>query len=80
MATKNPRVVGYISPETHARLKALMSEKKLTESKAVALALSEYFGTNTLTPGMTTDEIQQRLAALEQQMAELASSLGEFAA
>ena len=44
MATKNPRVVGYIQPDTHIKLQQYMEANSLTESKALDLILSEYFG------------------------------------
>lgn len=44
MATKNPRVVGYIQPETHAKLKQYMEEHNVSESKALDLILGEFFG------------------------------------
>lgn len=75
MATKNPRVVGYIQPATHEKLKQYMEEQGLTESKALDVILGEYFGIDvpriTLgsTAGSTLDS--ERLAALEKQMAEL---------
>jgi len=44
MATKNPRVVGYIQPATHEKLKQFMEEYGVSESKALDLILGEYFG------------------------------------
>lgn len=84
MATKNPCVVGCVNPETHAKPKEFMQEKALTESKAINAIFSEFFGTVSSTlngiPGRSLDEVRQRIAALEQQVAELADALGEFAA
>ena len=37
MATKNPRVVGYITPENHSQLKEFVQKRSLTESKAIDL-------------------------------------------
>lgn len=81
MGTKNPRVVGYVSPENHAKLKEFMTYRDLTESKAINVVLSEFFGTATSTlsgiPGRTLDDVLERIAALE---AEMAHALGESAA
>jgi hypothetical protein len=75
MATKNPRVVAYIQPSTHEKLKRYMEEQGLSESKALDVILGEYFGVEVprLTLGSTSSSTldTERLAALEQQMAEL---------
>ncbi|HEY9707008.1 MAG TPA: hypothetical protein V6D48_02260 [Oculatellaceae cyanobacterium] len=75
MATKNPRVVGYIQPATHERLKQYMEEQGLSESKALDVILGEYFGVDVprVTLGSTSSSTldSERLAALEKQMAEL---------
>ena len=77
MATKNPRVVGYVQPDTHAKLKQYMQESNLSESKALDLILGEYFGVDVprVTLGSTPDidsriaeaiaPLAERLAALE---------------
>jgi ATP-dependent RNA circularization protein (DNA/RNA ligase family) len=75
MATKNPRVVGYIQPATHEKLKQYMEEEGLSESKALDVILGEYFGIDVprVTLGSTSSSTldSERLAALEKQMAEL---------
>lgn len=93
MATKNPRVVGYIQPETHAKLKQFMEEYNVSESKALDLILGEYFGvevprvTFSSTPDIDSkineainQGLAQAIASLQQQLDELRSQLGEFAA
>jgi hypothetical protein len=77
MATKNPRVVGYIQPETHAKLQRYMQENNLSESKALDVILGEYFGVEVprVAPSSTPDidsriaeaiaPLAERLAALE---------------
>lgn len=87
MATKNPRVVGYITSSTHAKLREYMAAKRLTESKAVDVVLSEFFGTapranNSDTSGSipSSEEVRERLAALEKQVLELAAAVGESVA
>lgn len=75
MATKNPRVVGYIQPATHEKLKQYMEEEGLSESKALDVILGEYFGIDVprVTLGSTSSSTldDERLATLEKQMAEL---------
>lgn len=86
MATKNPRVVGYITSSTHAQLREFMAARRLTESKAVDAVLSEFFQTapranNSDTGSIpSSDEVRDRLAALEKQVLELAAAVGESAA
>lgn len=81
MATKNPRVVGYVSPENHTQLKKIVEQHGLTESKAIDVILSQFFGTATDNRGSTISstlkQVLERVAALEQQMAE---TMGEFVA
>lgn len=81
MATKNPRVVSYVSPENHARLKKYVQQQGLTESKAIDAILNEFFGTASSalssTDSSTLKQVLDRLATLEQQMGE---AMGEFAA
>jgi ABC-type molybdenum transport system ATPase subunit/photorepair protein PhrA len=83
MATKNPRVVGYVSPDNHAKLREFMEQQGLSESKALDVILSAYFGTpsalKSVTAGILSD-IPDRVTTLEQQIAELRNELGEFAA
>lgn len=75
MATKNPRVVGYVSPENHTQLKEFVKQQGLTESKAIDVIFSQFFGTASPLPSSTQSSIPQefseRVAVLEQQMAEV---------
>jgi hypothetical protein len=89
MATKNPRVVGYIQPENHAKLRQFMDEHDVTESKALDLILGEYFGVDVprVTLGSTPDvdsKIDEAIAPLKQELEEiklrLGSELGELTA
>jgi hypothetical protein len=81
MATKNPRVVGYVSPENHAELKKFVQQQGLSESKAIDVILSQFFGSANNKSGnpesSTLAGVLARLAALEQQMAE---AMGELVA
>lgn len=77
MATKNPRVVGYIQPDTHAKLKHYMEQNNVSESKALDLILGEYFGVDVprVTVGSTPDvdsKINEAIAPLQRQIDELA--------
>lgn len=85
MATKNPRVVGYIQPETHAKLKQYMEQNNVSESKALDLILGEYFGVDVprVTLGSTPDidsRIDEKLAPVFAELEELKTELGKFAA
>ncbi len=75
MTTKNPRVVGYVSPENHTQLKEFVKQQGLTESKAIDVIFSQFFGTASLLqsskPSSTPQELSERVAVLEQQMTEV---------
>lgn len=80
MATKNPRVVGYVQPETHAKLKQFMKECNVSESKALDLILGEYFGVEVprVAPSSTLDidsKINEAIAPLQSQLDELRAAL-----
>jgi len=85
MATKNPRVVGYIQPATHEKLKQFMEEYNVSESKALDLILAEYFGVEVprVTLSSTPDvesKINEAIAPLQNQLDELRAALGECVA
>lgn len=75
MTTKNPRVVGYVSPENHTQLKEFVKQQGLTESKAIDVIFSQFFGTASplpsSQPSSTPQELSERIAVLEQQMTEV---------
>lgn len=75
MATKNPRVVGYVNPENHAQLKEFIEQHSLTESKAIDNILSQFFSTasepESSNQSSTLKEVLNRVTVLEQQMAEV---------
>ncbi|HEY9666414.1 MAG TPA: hypothetical protein V6C91_06390 [Coleofasciculaceae cyanobacterium] len=52
MATDNVRVMGYVSPETYAKLRMFMDARALTELQAIDTILSEYLGTTPFTPDL----------------------------
>jgi dihydrodipicolinate synthase/N-acetylneuraminate lyase len=75
MATKNPRVVGYVSPENHAQLKEFVEQQELTESRAIDNILSQFFSAasepESSRPSSILKEVLNRVTVLEQQMAEV---------
>ena len=75
MATKNPRIVGYVSPKNHAHLKKFVDQQGLTESKAIDVIFSHFFSTasdpNSGNHSSTLKEVLNRIVALEQQMVEV---------
>jgi hypothetical protein len=80
MATKNPRVVGYIQPDTHTKLQQYMQANNLSESKALDLILSEYFGVEVprVAPSSTPDinsRIAEAIAPLVERLTALESTL-----
>lgn len=85
MATKNPRVVGYIQPATHEKLKQFMEQNNVSESKALDLILGEYFGVDVprVASSSTLDvdsRINEAIAPIQRQLEELRTQLGELAA
>ncbi len=82
MATKNPRVVGYIQPETHIKLQEYMQKNGVTESKALDLILGEYFGVDVprVTLSSTPDidsRIDEKLAPVLAQLEEIKAALAQ---
>jgi hypothetical protein len=76
MATKNPRVVGYIQGDTHSKLKQYMQVNNLTESKALDLILGEYFGVDmprvAASNSVDVDaKINQAIAPIQEQLDQL---------
>ncbi|GAC1457310.1 MAG: hypothetical protein NVS2B14_00610 [Chamaesiphon sp.] len=61
MATKNPRVAAYIDPEDHGKLRAFMEEYGVSESRAIALILKNYFDGTPITT--ETSRISEALSS-----------------
>lgn len=68
MATKNPRVVGYVSLENHTRLKEFVEKHSLTESKAIDVILSQFFSATSSSESSIRHEVLNRVILLEQQI------------
>lgn len=77
MATKNPRVVGYITPDDHSKLQQFMKERNLSESKAIAAIINAFFG-GTPEELSRTPVAPERIEAIEQQLAELSGKLNGY--
>ena len=85
MATKNPRVVGYIDPEDHAKLQRFMKDYGVTESKAIALILHSFFTgeavsteTSRVNEALSnTPELTQVVKELAQRVEHLEAHLGK---
>ncbi|WP_414582667.1 hypothetical protein [Scytonema sp. PCC 10023] len=75
MATQNPRIVGYVSPENHDQLKKFVEQQALTESKGIDVILSQFFSTasdpNSGNQSSILNVVLDRVTALEQQMVEV---------
>jgi hypothetical protein len=85
MATKNPRVVGYIQPDTHVKLQQYMQTNNLTESKALDLILSEYFGVDVPRVALSStldidSRIDEKLTPILAELEEMRAELGKSAA
>lgn len=59
MPTENPKVSGYVPPVVFDRLMQFKSERGLSVSQAITVALEEYFGL------AKVDHTAQRLEELE---------------
>jgi Mg2+ and Co2+ transporter CorA len=81
MATKNMRIVGYLPPPLHQKLREYMKEQSLTESAALVKIVKQFFdgSTGTKVPEAAREkdtaladlradiaELKQRLMVLEQ--------------
>lgn len=71
MTTKNPRVVGYVSPENHTQLKKFVEKHSLTESKAIDVILNQFFCAASQAESSIRHEVLNRVTVLEEQMAEV---------
>jgi hypothetical protein len=72
MATNNIRIVGYLPPSYHQKLREYMKEQSLTESAALVLIVKQFFdpATETKVPE-TAKEKDDAIAELKTDIAEL---------
>lgn len=86
MATKNPRIVGYIiNPEDHAKLQEFMKGYGVKESKAIGLILHCFFTGSSISTETSrvkealsnTPELTQTVKELVQQVEHLEAHLGK---
>lgn len=85
MATKNPRVVGYVDPDDHAKLQQFMKDYGVTESRAIALILHSFFTGEAVSTETSrvkealgnTPELTQVVKELVQRVEHLEAHLGK---
>ncbi|MBE9229680.1 hypothetical protein IQ264_30200 [Phormidium sp. LEGE 05292] len=83
MTTRNLRVVGYLPPSIHEKLRQYMESESITESTAVVKIIKQFFDGTTVAKATQTiqtqeiaflkasiKELQERLTILEQTVAE----------
>lgn len=72
MATNNIRIVGYLPPDQHQKLRDYMAELSLTESAAIVKILKQFFEA---APGLSAvavaSETREILAQLQAEIANL---------
>lgn len=68
MATDKPRVAGYVSQELKNLFQAFTQERGLSESKAMAVLLTEYFGVSQEVTHPSSLDLVRRIEAIEQKM------------
>lgn len=72
MATKNVRVVGYLPPAYHEKLREYVKEQSLTESAAIVKIVKQFFDSNTETKAPSlSQEKDDVIAELKADIAEL---------
>lgn len=75
MATKNIRIVGYLRPPYHQKLREFMTTHSLSESAALVHIVKEFFDG----VGLSNDSesrLEDQLASLKQEMAQMQQRLG----
>lgn len=72
MATKNIRIVGYLPPQYHQKLREYMKEQSLTESAALIKIVREFFDRAvTANVPQTTSQKDDAIASLQADMARI---------
>lgn len=66
MATDNPRIAAYVPKAIHDRLREFKEGRELkSESQAITVALSEFFGVSQEVAYQSSSDLVQRIEALE---------------
>lgn len=72
MATKNVRIVGYLPPDQHQKLRDYMAEQSLTESAALIKIIKQFFeAAPTLSTEAVDSETRENFVQLRVEIAEL---------
>lgn len=72
MGTKNVRIVGYLPPDYHQKLRDYMAEQSLTESAALAKILKQFFeAAPALSAEAVASETRETFAQLRSEIADL---------
>lgn len=69
MATNNIRVVGYLPPLYHEKLREYMQSQSLTESAAIVAIIRQFFDGSTRSEGVALNELDEPTAPLKAQIA-----------
>jgi hypothetical protein len=71
MATNNIRVVGYLPPLYHEKLREYMQSQTLTESAAIVAIVKQFFDGESGSERVASEELDEATAPLKAQMASL---------
>ncbi|OWY65235.1 hypothetical protein B7486_43100 [cyanobacterium TDX16] len=69
MATNNIRVVGYLPPPYHEKLREYMQSQSLTESAAIVAIVRQFFDGENGSEGVASQELDEATAPLKAQIA-----------
>jgi hypothetical protein len=76
MATKNIRIVGYLPPDQHQKLRDYMAQQSLTKSAALVTILKQFFeAAPALTAVAVASETRETFAQLRTEIAEFEGEL-----
>lgn len=69
MATNNIRVVGYLPPSYHEKLREYMQSQTITESAAIVTIVKQFFDGSTRSAPVANNELDEATAPLKAQIA-----------
>ena len=75
MATSNVRIVGYLPPDYHKKLREYMENESLTESAALVRIIRQFFDGAIAQPKATPERSSDATASLKAEMASLQQRL-----